>query len=367
MKKLATLLSPIFYLSNNWLSLAGVVTVTSATVFWLFLLPWSVQGEITHPYLGILAYLILPGIFFGGLAIIPAGLWLQRRREVRKGAYPVNFPPLDFSHAGFRRLLTFVGLATFVNVVIASNLSYKAVTYMDSVSFCGLTCHSVMKPEFTAYQNSPHSRVECVSCHIGAGAGWFVRSKLSGVGQVLAVTLNTYPRPIPTPVRNLRPARETCEACHWPQKYGESKLRVLDKFADDEANTKTNTVLLVRVGNIHRAHLREGVSLRYAHADDQRQSINWVEARDQAGEVRRYSSPGAPEGGLTREMDCLDCHNRPTHAYELPERAVDHAMALGEISPTLPFAKKMGVEILKSKNGAEVGAAFASYYRDKHP
>jgi nitrate/TMAO reductase-like tetraheme cytochrome c subunit len=81
------------------------------------------------------------------------------------------------------------------NVAIGSQLAYSAVNYMDSVSFCGKTCHTVMQPEYTAYQNSPHSRVECVKCHIGPGAGWFVKSKLSGTRQLLAVTFNTYPRP----------------------------------------------------------------------------------------------------------------------------------------------------------------------------
>jgi hypothetical protein len=152
-----------------------------------------------------------------------------------------------------------------VNLAIASQVSYSAVNYMDSVTFCGETCHTVMQPEYTAYQNSPHSRVECVKCHIGPGASWFVKSKLSGVGQVLAVTFHTYSTPIPTPVRNLRPARETCEACHWPQKYGEDRLQVIDKFADDQANTLTKTVLLMKIGGgnrgigIHGTHLGPGV------------------------------------------------------------------------------------------------------------
>ena len=158
----------------------------------------------------------------------------------------------------------FVVVATLVNFVIAGQTGYRAVTYMESVSFCGETCHTVMQPEFTAYQNSPHSRVECVGCHIGPGASWFVRSKLSGVGQVVAVTFNTYPRPIPTPVRNLRPARETCEACHWPEKFTEDRLRVIEKFADDDKNTLTKTVLLLRIGGgrrgpgIHGTHLGPG-------------------------------------------------------------------------------------------------------------
>src|SRR6185436_17478955 len=211
--------------------------------------------------------------------------------------------------------------------------------YMDSSSFCGLTCHTVMEPEYTAFQNSPHSRLECVHCHIGSGASWFVRSKLSGVGQVVAVTLNNYPRPIPTPVHNLRPARETCETCHWPQKYGEDRLRIFPKYAEDEANTLTKTVMLVKIGGgnhgvgIHGTHLGPGIRIRYGHTDEARQTIPWVEISDtNTGLKTTYTAPGAkPDGSGTtlREMDCMDCHNRPSHAYQLPERAVDDALYNG--------------------------------------
>src|SRR5260370_33521257 len=159
------------------------------------------------------------------------------------------------------RLLGFIAATTLANVVIAGQWGYSAVNYMDGVSFCGQTCHTVMQPEFTAYQNSPHSRVECVKCHIGPGPGWVLRSKLSGVGQVFAVTFNTYPRPIPTPVHNFRPARVTCESCHWPQKYGEDRVRVISKYAEDETNSLTKTVLLMKIGGgnngigIHGTHL----------------------------------------------------------------------------------------------------------------
>ena len=188
---------------------------------------------------------MLPAPFFAGLILIPLGIWLKRRREQRTGIYPAGFPGPALEQPGTAQAGLFHLFTTVVNIVIASQLSYGAVNYMDSVTFCGKTCHTVMQPEYTAYQDSPHSRVECVKCHIGPGASWFVRSKLSGVGQVFAVTFNTYPRPIPTPVHNLRPARETCESCHWPQKYGEDRIQVISKFAEDETNSH-QTVLLMR-------------------------------------------------------------------------------------------------------------------------
>ena len=380
-RRIPAQLSPLVHLCNNWVSLTGVVVVTTATVFWLFLLPTTMRGDVHNPYNGILAFLLLPVFFVLGLVLIPLGIYWRNKREKTRGLYPASFPALNLKNVDFRRLLTFVGVTTFANIVIASQLAYGAVSYMETVSFCGQTCHTVMQPEFTAYQSSPHSRVECVQCHIGPGAGWFVKSKLSGVGQVIAVTLHTYPTPIPTPVHNLRPARETCEQCHWPQKYGEDRLRVIDNFGDDENNSPTKTVLLMKIGGgnkgigIHGTHLGPGVLIRYGHSDVQRQTIPWIEYSGPAGKTV-YRAAGAPADGKglsIREMDCIDCHNRPSHSYKLPERAVDEAMFAGDLSAGLPFARKKSVEILKKAYasreaaGAQIPVALEAFYRDTYP
>jgi hypothetical protein len=377
-------LSPIVHLCNNWISLAGVVIVTTATIFWLFLLPTTLRGEPRSPYVGILAFLTVPVPFFTGLVLIPLGMWIKRKREGRRSIYPPEFPPLNWHNAELRKLAYFFGGTTLLNILIASQLAYGAVNYMDSVTFCGQTCHTVMQPEYTAYQNSPHSRVECVKCHIGPGAGWFVRSKLSGVGQVFAVTFNTYPRPIPTPVHNLRPARETCETCHWPQRYAEDRIKIIPKYADDEANTLTKTVLLMKIGGgnhgigIHGTHLGKGhgdVVIRYGHSDEARQVIPWVEYEVNGKKTVYATADAKPDGaGLTmREMDCMDCHNRPSHSFDLPERAVDKAMNAGTIASNLPFAKKQAVDILKmpyktrEEAAQKIPAAFADYYQKNQP
>jgi hypothetical protein len=374
-------LSPFIHLSNNWISLTGVVIVTTATIFWLFLLPTTLKGETHNPYIGILTYLTIPVPFFGGLLLIPLGMMLKRRREGRASIYPPDFPALNWKNHELRRLVYFFGATTFLNIAIASQLTYSAVDYMDSVTFCGLTCHSVMQPEYTAYQSSPHSRVECVKCHIGPGAGWFVKSKLSGLGQVVAVTFNTYPKPIPAPVHNLRPARETCEACHWPQKYGEDRIKVVTKFADDETNSATKTVLLMKIGGgnhgigIHGTHLGPGVTIRYGHSDNERQNIPWVESEVNGRKTVYATADAKPDGaGLSmRTMDCMDCHNRPSHSYDLPERGLDKAMNAGLISSTLPFAKKKALEVIKvdyktrEEAAQKIPAAFAQFYQQTYP
>lgn len=382
--KLRRWLSPVVYLSTNWISRIGVLLATSAGVLWIFLLPTLWSGTVTNPYAGILLFMMLPGGFFAGLILIPIGIYVEFRRHRRKGDYPTSFPPLDLKNRELRRLGIFVVMISGVNAVIAGQLSYSAVNYMDSVEFCGQTCHTVMKPEFTAYQNSPHSRVECVKCHIGPGASWFVRSKLSGAYQVYAVAANVYERPIPTPVRNLRPARETCENCHWPQKYGGDRLQVISKFAADESNSRSKTALLMHIGGggggeagIHGVHLGRGVVIRYAQSDESRQTIPWVEYTGADGKPTTYVSSDAKAEDVAkmakRVMDCMDCHNRPSHTFELPDRALDKAMANGEISPGLPWIKKQATELLKkpyateAQAAAEIPAGLERFYQEKYP
>ena len=167
---------PIYFLGQNPVTLTGTVVTTSAALttiaFWFYevFLPGP-----PHPYIGLLVFLILPGIFVLGLLLIPLGIWLRRRSLLGSGELPSVYPAIDLQLPVVRRTMAYVSVATMLNVLIFGTASYRGVQYMDSTSFCGTTCHRVMDPEYTAYQNSPHSRVECVDCHIGPGAGWFVR------------------------------------------------------------------------------------------------------------------------------------------------------------------------------------------------
>ena len=370
-------LSPIIVLSNNWISRIGVVLVSAAGVFWLFLLPTYLQGEAGSAYMGILLFLLLPTAFFAGLVLIPIGIFLQKKKLTPMVEAAVSFPVLSWANPAFRRLLTFVALTTMTNILIAANLTYRAVEHMDSVQFCGATCHVVMKPEYVAYQNSPHSKVECVKCHIGPGASWFVQSKLSGVGQVVAVALNNYERPIPAPVENLRPARETCEGCHWPDRYGGDRLRVFTHYNDKGEAAKS--VLLLHIGGggysgkgIHTAHVGSGIRIRYGHTDRARQNIPWVEhSRD--GQLTEYFAEKTKKEDAAklsiREMDCIDCHNRPSHTMMPPERALDTMMANGSIAAGIPEIRKVALDVLKKEYGstergeAEIPKAIEAYYK----
>jgi hypothetical protein len=361
-ERIRSWLQPIFFLGQNTVTLAGAVITTSTALttvaFWFYEI--FLPGP-PHPYIGILFFLIFPGIFVFGLLLILVGIFLRLRSLRSSGKLPKTFPAIDLHLPVVRSTFEWVALATGINLLIVGTAAYRGVQYMETRNFCGATCHVVMQPEYTAYQNSPHSRVDCVACHIGPGATWFVRSKLSGLKQVYAVAFHNYPRPIPSPVENLRPAEATCEQCHWPQRFTGDKFLVNTSYKDDEKNTPQTDVFLMKVGGrtwqgpvgIHGHHMAEGVRIRYISTDAERQTIPVVDYTDGQGKTTEFVSTDSKptkeqlQMGDHRVMDCVDCHNRPTHTFELPENALDKQMSIGQISPDLPYIKKKAVELLK--------------------
>ena len=344
-------------LTRDPVSLAGAALATVAAVLILSLTAMGLLGFRGGPYLGIIAFVVLPTIFVVGLLLIPAGAWRARRRAriaAEHGEKPPPLPVIDLNDARVRTIALAVVALTVVNLAILGLATYKAVQVMDTPAFCG-SCHSVMAPELTTYQRSPHARVACVDCHIGPGAPWFVKSKLSGAWQLVSVTFGLYSRPIPAPVHDLRPARDTCEQCHWPTKLVGDRLKVITRHLDDEANSARKTVILLRVGGggaagIHR-HVQTGVTVRYL-ADPSREKIGTVELTLPDGTRRTYATkdgPSAPSPGSDwRTMDCVDCHNRPTHQYGSPEGEIDAAIDDGRIDRALPFVRREGLRLLKA-------------------
>jgi len=368
-----------FVLTRHWLSLVGIALVTTAGISWLFVLPLQIRGHVDNPYIGIIVFLILPIIFFIGLALVPIGIYLGKRR-IRQGLAEATFD----RRAALRRVALFFGITTLVNLLIGTQVTYRAVEHMETPQFCGGTCHT-MHPEFAAYRNSPHSRVECVECHVAPGAAGWISSKAAGTRQLVETVLNTYSRPIPSALESNRlvPARETCENCHWPQAFGGVRLRVSSKYAEDEANTRTQTVMMMlvgggKIGGIHGAHVGPGVHIRYAAADAARQTIPWVEYRNtRTGDVQTFVSSGSAADSAQAlpkyEMQCVDCHNRPTHIFDLPDRAMDKALALGDIAVTLPYIKKKGVAVLKESYNSNKEASeklpesIIHFYQQNYP
>ncbi len=369
--------------TRHWISLLGSVIALVALVLVVMLFGMELAGYHGGPYLGILTYMLLPmGILFG-LALIPIGV-LRKRKIDRAAANhhqasPAGLPVIDLNDARTRGVLLASVAIGMVSLVVVAGATYKGVEVMESVPFCGTVCHTVMEPEHTAFQRSSHSKLRCADCHIGAGADWFVKSKISGSWQMVSVALHLYPTPIPSPVHNLRPARDTCEQCHWPTRHVGDKLQVRTKFADDEANSVTKTVLLMKVGGqqgmassgIH-WHVDRGVKIRF-QSDPSRQNVFDVEMTAADGKVRTFKTREAATGPVEwRQMDCVDCHNRPSHTFKMPSLEIDNALEDGRIDKTLPFIKREGMRVLNgqyaSHEEARVGIAreVAGFYKTSY-
>jgi hypothetical protein len=365
----------------NRVSVVGVALATLGAISFLAILALEVGGVPIGNYAGIFSYLILPAIFVVGLVLIPIGMRLQRKKEQKTGQ-PSRFPVLDFNNPRLRSVALLVMVLTVVNLMIVSAATFKGVEVMDSTQFCGGTCHTVMTPEFTTYQRSPHSRVKCTECHIGSGADWFAKSKLSGSWQLVSVALDLYPRPIPVPVENLRPARETCEQCHWPTRFVGERLRFFNRFAEDEKQTEKKTVLLMKTGGgetgrahgIH-WHVDPDLTIRY-RSDKSRQKIFDIELTRANGKPEVYKLDGAKpdeaEPGW-RVMDCVDCHNRPTHVYQMPKDELDTVLTSGELDKSLPFIKREGLKAVQQTYTSHADAkegihkALTEFYRTNSP
>ena len=374
-------------LVRNPVSIIGLALAVVALGNILFLFFIDLTSSHSSPYVGILAYMIAPGFLLLGLLLAIFGaLYYRRKRLESAGAAP--YFRLDFSDPAQRGAVAF--FLAFVVLFVGMSVigSYKAYTFTDSVSFCGQLCHSVMNAEFTAYQQSPHARVACVDCHVGSGATWYVKSKLSGARQVYAATFNTFPRPIPTPVHNLRPAQDTCEQCHWPKKFYGGQLKVFTHYANDEKNTVRQVRLLIKTGGGDPAtgapegihwHMNISNKIDYVAADEQRQIIPYIHVQDQQGRITEYY---ATDFQLTKDqiskaerhhMDCVDCHNRPTHIYVPPDLAVDQSLLARRIDVGLPFIKQQAVTVLTAKynTGDEalrgIASGLKNFYETKYP
>ncbi|MBD3856470.1 MAG: NapC/NirT family cytochrome c [Acidobacteria bacterium] len=327
----------LFNYANNAITIAGVVLTTLSGLLILVFLIAQLWGGLDNPYIGLFAYVVLPIIFILGLIEIPIGMWRRRRKLIREGATEeelTDFPRLDFNDPHMRRVWTIVIVLTALNAVILGAASFFAVEEMETVEFCGETCHTVMQPEFTAYQDSPHSRVACVDCHIGPGASIFSRYKT------------------------------------------------------DEANSPSYTAMLLRTGGgsldigraggIHWWHIYSDNKIRYISSDERREEIAWVELTTPDGSVRTYTRDGEEHSATeidaeARIMDCVDCHNRPTHTFFVPAKAVDWIIDTHSELRTLPYFKKQAIKAIEGEyeshaaGMAAVSTALTDFYNTDYP
>jgi hypothetical protein len=373
----------------NWLSVTGLILSLNCILLMVVLFVISLTVGGSNTYLGIFIYIVLPAILVVGLILIPVGMFITSRKNGTTPETGLKWPVFDLNNKRSRRSLLLVSIFTLTFLLVSAMGSYQAYRYTESVEFCGKLCHRVMEPEYVTYLNSPHARVRCVECHVGEGASWYVKSKLAGLYQVYSVIFHKYSRPIETPIKDLRPARETCEKCHWPQKFYETKLRNIRGFLTDSSNTQWNYAMLMKIGPSFSAfglsegihwHINPDVSIEYVASTVDRESIPWVKyTNKKTGEVQIFQDKDntlnkrALDSIESRSMDCMDCHNRPSHSYKSANVYMDNALISGLVPENVPFIKKASMKALSNQYATVDSAMFeiknniTQYYEKKHP
>ncbi len=371
--------SPWSYIIRGmWRSPLGLMGVTLTTVSITLMvvgLLFDIFGLISNPYANIFTYMILPGGMITGLALIPIAGFL-RRRQWHQFGIPREHLHINLSDHKHRKFLIVFIVLTVINVSVLGLIGYEGYHFTDSPYFCGVVCHQVMAPEYTVYQRSPHAKVACVECHIGPGAQWFVRAKISGLRQVAAVLTDSYSKPIPAPVEHLRPARDTCETCHWPDKFHGKKVKTMKHFTNDDQATPKVTEIALHIGGrnpetkvfegIH-WHVSKDVQVEYLATDKKRTKMAKVRVKRPDGSkdefVKKDEKAAAGEAGEWRTMDCIDCHNRPTHVYDMPEDVVDFGILSKAINGAIPGIREDSLAAITGKYAtrdeakAKIGAA----------
>lgn len=382
--------STIVKLSNNWISLFGGFLATVMAFLILVNVGLSVFAGQDNPYGGIFVYILFLPTMILGLSLVPLGMYRSWRKWQTAGKISYKrWPTIDINIRS-HRIAVFVTInVAIVFILISMVVSYEAYHWAESPEFCGELCHEVMGPEFVAYDTSPHARVACIHCHIGGGVSYYAKAKITGSYQLYGVLTNTYPKPIPTPLKNLRPAQDLCEECHWPQQFFGGEQEKYNHYMYDEENTHWPINMLIKVGGgdpengqksgIH-WHMNIGTKVEYLARDERRQDIPWVKVTDlETGDVRIYQDENDPlteeeiAAATPRQMDCMDCHNRPAHIFQSPDFAIDMAILTGQIDQDIPYIKRIAVEALTEEYENEEEALhgianyITEYYRLQMP
>jgi len=371
------------------LTAIGGALVLAGGFLFLILVLIDITSHVENPYRSLVTFVAAPAVILFGILFFLVSIWVQVRRARRKGEsvkFDLSIDPSDPKY--LRNLWMFLGL-TAVFVLVISYAGTKAYDATESVTFCGETCHEVMEPQYVTYHNSPHARVTCAECHIGPGASFWVKAKVDGIRQIFAAALDTYSRPIETPVVSLRPAQETCEHCHWPQQFYGDKLITRTYYRTDDENSPWTISLRVKIGGgdpkrtgraegIHYHMLTEG-KLEYVAADPKRQEIPWVRSVNLNGDTvvyrsEEYDAPDFADPEVeVRTFDCMDCHNRPSHKFQPPASAINLALKTRQLSPDLPEIRRLGVELLNAEYADRYEAREAienglrTFYAESYP
>lgn len=272
--------------------------------------------------------------------------------------------------------------AFFIALGLGGVLAWE---YTNSSEFCASACHDVHPEETAAYSSSYHAKVKCVECHMGRlPVLKAAMVKLTHMGHLWSMIAGDYDRPMVA--HSMRPATQSCERCHWPKAFHDDRLRVINHYQTDEKSTQISTRLILHTGGgtgrgesgAKGIHWHVEQKLRYIATDAQKLHIPWVEVTHEDGSRTTYTDVTNPlsaseiENSEKRLMDCMDCHNRVGHPFEVPEEAVDNAITLGHLDRKLPYAKAWAMRLLSHdyttrEQADQLAEATREAYSEEYP
>lgn len=267
-----------------------------------------------------------------------------------------------------------VGILVVAAVTAAGIMGWE---YSNSNAFCTNMCHAVHPEEPKSHAVSLHARVNCVECHMGRlSTLQLMAIKPTHMNELWGMIVG-YERPVTT--HSLRPARDSCEACHWPQARHSDTVRVVYRYGADGKSTEERTTLQLHTGagearggapNAAEPQLAAGMTVRkgihwhiaqdvrYVALDDEKQKIALIEVHAPDGKViATYADPTLKVSRADldklpkRSMDCIDCHNASGHPFTNPSNLVDDALQEGLIDRSVPTVKARSEQIIEKAFG----------------
>ena len=377
-------LPKVFY---NPISLIGAVIAVFNTGFIVFLSVIEAFSRRVHPYADLVIWLILPALILLGVVLIIIGIRRERRKEREGRLAESRLLTIDFNDPKRRRTVVVLLTGFLLLSLLYAFAGYKTYEFTESETFCGMMCHRVMGPEFRSHAYSVHAEIACVDCHVGPGARYFLLYKLKGTRQLFDVMFDRYPRPIPTPVVDLRPSQDVCEHCHGPKYQINQKLENRTYFLSDKKNTRRTINLLLRMGKTEvtterppKMHWHSSTTQEIVYASNEKRSvIPWIRVRRLDGKERVYRSSevkmsdAEAANAEKRRMDCVDCHNRPGHSYNPPDVILNALLIVQLVDPDLPEIKSVAVKALDAEYASRedaqkhIDSSIRDFYKTTYP
>ncbi len=369
--------------NNKTTKLGLYFSVISFVIILLLLLfsgavdEWSVAG--------ILSFVGLTILWIVGLVMIPLGMSKKEKNSSPEKKSSI----LNLTVESYRNAFYVLAGGIFVFLLVTTAGAYKSYHYMESVKFCGTTCHVTMEPEYTAHAKMAHADAKCADCHIGEGITGFLASKVEASKELIAIVTGTVPHPIYANEGIHEVAKEACQQCHWSQKFQPDRKLHNIHFLRDEENTEWDIDLTMHLSSGVEAlglqkgihwHMNKDVKIEYVATDKDNQIIPWVKYTNlKTGEVKIFQSVDEPldksafDTLSVTQMSCLDCHSRPAHNFEPGENFINAKFVTGEIAKDLPEFKSAAMAAVVEEYGTADSARMmipkkiTSFYEENYP